>query len=280
MKKSILVVSAIATLAMAKTSVTVMPYYAHIKYSNSIKSKADVIGLYSSLYNFPNKLELGLEHINIKYKNGMPELDQSDLTAIYTRYFGKNYYLKGGVHYIKGDDKPTDKGIVGIFGVNYYQYLKYNFGLDAYYSKYKHYTPKELKVLQLRPYVGYNFGDYNSKFGSFYLEAEFNYIKPNSASTFGFKKSYSSFGLNLKNFNGKWTTSVGGWVGKKLFAVDNGGFTVYNLGEVYKAGANASVGYAVAKDAHIDLKYSYSKFTEGNKNAHSNTVGFTLSKTW
>ncbi len=280
MKKTLTLLAFSATLALAKVSTTLMPYSAYINYSGSTKDEAYVVGLYSSLYSFPNKFELGLENINIKYKNGLPDLDQNDITAIYTRYFGKNYFVKGGIHYINSDDKPTDDGIVGILGINYYQYLKYNLGLDVYYSKYKNYSPKELKVLQLRPYAGINFGKYNSKWGSFYLEAEVNYIKPNSASTYGFSKSYTSAGLKLSNYKGKWTTSVGGWAGKKLFAIDNGGFTVYNLGEVYKAGVDVSTDYALKPATHVKVKYSYSKFTEKTKNAHSNAVAVSLSHTW
>ena len=280
MKKTFTLLALSATLALAKTSITAMPYSAYIDYSGSTKDKAYVVGMYSSFYNLSNKLELGLENITINYNDGSKDLDQDDFTAVYTRYIAKNYYLKGGLHYISSDDKPTDEGLVGIIGINYYKYLKYNLGLDVYYSKYKNYNPKELKVLQVKPYAGFNFGNYNSKLGSFYLEAEYNYIKPTDASLFGLKKSYNSFGLNLTNYNGKFTTSIGGWAGKKVFAIDNGGFTVYNLGEVYKAGANASIDYAFRPTTHLKLKYSYAKFEEGNKNAHSNTVAASLSHTW
>ena len=280
MKKTLTFLAVSTTLALAKTSTTIMPYSAYVKYSDSIKDKAYVVGFYSSIYSFPNKFELGLENIDVQYNNGIKDLDQNDITAVYTRYFGKNYFVKGGVHYINSDDKPTDEGIVGVFGVNYYKYLKYNLGLDVYYSKYKNYQPKELKVLQLRPYAGINFGKYSSKWGSFYLEAEVNYIKPNSPATYGFSKSYTSVGLKLTNYNGKWTTSIGGWAGKKLFAVDNGGFTVYNLGEVYKAGVDASVDYAFRPTTHLKVKYSCSKFTEGKTKAHSSAIAATLSHIW
>lgn len=280
MKKTITMLAIGATLALAKTSITAMPYSAYINYANSTKDDAYVVGLYSSFYNFPNKLEIGLENINIHYNNGLKDLDQNDLTAVYTRYIAKNYYAKAGVHYINSDDKPTDEGIVGIIGINYYKYLKYNLGLDLYYSKYKNYAPKELKVLQIRPYAGINFGKYYSKMGSFYLEAEYNYIKPTDASLFGLKNSYNSFGLKLTNYKGKFTTSIDAWTGKKVFAIDHGGFTVYNLGEVYKDGIDASVDYAFRPTTHLKLKYSYAKFVEGNKNAHSNTVAASLSHTW
>jgi len=280
MKKTLLVLLSASSIAMAKTAISAMPYSAYINYTSQTKDKAYVVGLYSSFYSFPNKLEVGLENISIKYKNGAPDLDQNDFTAVYTRYIAKNYFVKGGLHYINSDDAPTNHGIVGILGVNYYKYLKYNLGLDVYYSKYKDYKPKSLKVLQLRPYVGFNFGNYYGKFGSFYLEADYNYIKPKDASLYGFSSNYNSFGLKLTNYKGKFTTSVGGWAGKRVFAVDNGGFTVYNLGEIYKAGIFASVDYAVKPTTHVKLKYSYSKFEENGKKAHSNTVAASLAHTW
>ncbi len=268
------------SIVSAKSFTTVMPYSAYIDYSNSNKDKAYVVGVYSSYYNFPNKFELGLENINIEYNNNLPRLDQNDITAIYTRFVGEHLYFKGGLHYIKSDDSATDNGIIAIAGVNYYQYLKYNVGLDFYYSKYKNYQPKKLKLYQVRPYVGVNFGKYYSKWGSFYLEGELNYIKPISSSVYGLKKSYTSGGLKLVHYKGKWTNSVGGWIGKKVFAVDNGGFTVYNLGETYKAGIEASVDYAFRTNTHMKIKYNYSKFTETNKKAHSNVISASLSHTW
>ncbi len=280
MKKSFLLLASAATLAIAKTSITLMPYSAYINYSGSAKKDAYVIGTYASFYNLENKLELALENINISYNNGLKDLDQNDFTAIFTRSFAKNYALKGGFHYIDSDDKATNKGLVGILGFNYYNYLKYNLGLDVYYSKYKDYKPKELKLVQVKPYAGINFGDYNSKFGSFYLEANYNYIKPNSAATFGLKKSYNSFGVKLTNYKGKFTSSIGAWAGKRVFAVTNGGFSVYNLGEVYKGGVDASFNYALNPKTNITLKYNYSKFDEANKKAHSNTAALLLSHTW
>ncbi len=280
MKKISLSFILLSSLALAKSVVTLMPYTSYIDYSSSVKNKANVVGIYSSYYNYPNKIELGLENINIEYKTGQPDLDQNDITLLYTRYFKKHFFLKGGVHYIKSDDKPTDHGLIGILGFNYYQYLKYNAGIDLYYSRYKHYQPKELKVLQVRPYIGFNFGNYYSKLGSFYLEAEYNYIKPDNHKELNLKSNYNSFGLKLSHYKGKWTQTLGAWVGKKAFAIDNGGFTVYNLGETYKAEAKASVDYAINLKTHVKVQYSYAKFDENGKKAHSNSIGAFLSHSW
>ena len=54
-------------------------------------------------------------------------------------------------------------------------------------------------------------------------------------------------------------------IGKRFFAVDNGGFTVYNIWETYKAGINFKVEYAIRPTIHISAKYSYIKFDESNK---------------
>ena len=280
MKKTLLFLSLSATLAMAKSSVTVMPYSAYINYSGSTKESAAIVGLYASLYNFPNKFELGLENTNIKYNNDSPDLDQNDFTAIYTRFIAKNYSFKIGIHSIQSDDTLTDNGLIGIVGMSYYKYLKYNFGFDLYYSKYKNYSPKELKVTQISPYAGFNFGDYTSKWGSFYLKAQYNYIKPQSAASFTLKKSYNSFELTMTQYKGKFTTTIGAWVGKKAFAVANGGFTVYNLGETYKGGAKAAISYSLRKNTKFSLKYNYAKFTEAQKDAHTDTFALSLSHTW
>jgi len=261
-------------LIMAKTSVTLMPYGSYIKYSGSSKKRAYVVGLYSSLYHSSNKFELGLENTTIMYNSGWKDYDQRDVTAIYTHYFGKHFLAKAGVHYID-TDKSSSKHFTA--GVNYYK-MRYNVGLDSYYSNYKSLLAKPLKILQFKPYIGLNFP--KSRWGSFYIEADYNYIKPLHVQKMALKKSYRSVGVKLSHKKGKLTTSVGGWIGKRAFSVEDGGFTVYNSSTLYTKGFYVSADYAVKPKTHIKLKDSYVQFKENGKKGHSNTVTTSLLHSW
>lgn len=260
------------------TITTVMPYSAYIKYGGgTTKNHGFVAGLYTSVKKGLNKAELNLEHTKIYYNSSSTrsKLDQSDLTFIYTRYQGYNLLYKAGFHYIASGDTQTDNGKVFMLGASYYKYLKYNVGANLYYSDYHNSTPS-LHIWQLNPHAGYNFGNYYSSIGSFYLQADYNYIHINNATSHSLNNNYHSFGLSLSNYNGPWTTTISGWIGKRVYMVDNGGFTVYNLGEEYKAGIKLSTQYAISSKSSIKAQYEYSKFKDVS-NAHSNT--FLLSYT-
>jgi len=273
MKKSFyMFLSAASLLSAGPLSVSLLPYGAFLNYGgDTAKEDGYVGGLYASIFYSPNKLELSAEQTHITYNDGSPALNQTDMTAIYTYYQGYHLACKAGIHHLIGDDDATDGGIVGILGVTWYDYLKYDTGVDLYYSRYDNSDPS-LTIWQIRPHAGYHFGNYYSADGSFYLEGEYNYIGIEDARLHGLKDSYHSGGLSLSNYKGPWTTTVKGWTGKKVYAVDNGGFTVYNLGEEYKAGAGISVDYAVNPKTHFKIQYDYSKFEQNGNEAYSSTV--------
>ncbi len=274
MKKHILFLLLCTPLIMAKTSVTLVPYSSYIKYSGSSKKRAYVVGLYSSLYHSSNKFELGLENTTIMYNGRWADYDQRDITVIYTRFFGKHFLAKAGVHHITTDKRSSKHFIAGVN----YRKKRYNIGLDSYYSNYKSLSAKPLKILQFKPYIGLNFP--KSRWGSFYLKADYNYIKPLHTQKMALKKSYKSVGVKLSHRKGKLTTSVGGWIGKRAFSVEDGGFTVYNSSVVYTKGFYVSADYAMKPKTHIKFKDSYAQFKENGKKGDSNTVTTSLLHTW
>ncbi len=263
------------------TYTTIMPYSGYIKYGGgTTKNHGLVAGLYSSVKKGANKVELGLEHTKIYYSGSATrsKLDQSDLTFIYTHYKGYNLLYKAGFHYIASDDAQTDDGKIFMLGAQWYKYLKYNAGLDVYYSDY-HKSKPSLHIWQLNPHAGYNFGNYYSSIGSFYLQADYNYIHINDANAHALNNNYHSFGLSLSNYKGAWTTTISAWLGKRVFSVVNGGFTVYNLGEEYKGGVKLSVQKALSLKSYVKAQYEYSKFKDVS-NAHSHTFVISYSHTF
>ena len=264
----------------AKNITTVSEYISYTTYSNSVKKEDYTSGIYSSFYHYPNKFELDIAHTLMKFNYNYPKLNQNDFTAIYSRFLNKNYTIKSGLHYISGNDKLTDKGTVAILGINYGN-IGYNLGLDFYYSRYKNYKPKKLKIYQIHPYTSINLGKLNKKLNNFSLEAEFNHIHPINGSKYYLYSSYNYYGLKLNRNFGKFNASIGGWKGKKNFAVDNGGFSVYNLNKLYTKGVLTSIDYSIRPNMHLKLNYSYNKFNEYyNKKGHSNSTSLLFSHSW
>ena len=264
MKKLLSIAAVLATTLMASD---VMPYGAFIDYSGSTtKDKAGLVGVYMSTTSSPFKLELDAEYVDIKYKDTTPNYKQTDLTVVGNYYYGKNYAYKIGIHNMFIDQKDnSDKYDNVVFaGATYYEYLKYNVGVDVYMSTYDNF-----KAYQISPKYGFNFGNYYAEDGAFYAEAKLNYIHI-SKSGYTSKTNYTDIDLKLENYKGPWATTISGSFGKNAYKVANGGFTVYNLGEDYKYSYGLAVKYSLDKVSSVKVSYNRSKFSQSGADSYSN----------
>ena len=266
--KKLLSVALVSTLGFS-ASLTLMPYGSYINYTDSTKDNAKLAGIYGSYFKSKVKLEVDGEYLKINYKNSIPAYYQKDLTIVGHYYIGSNYDIHGGIHniFIDQTNNPNNYQKVLFGGILYYKYLKYNFGADYYYSDYRGFDVK-----QITPKIGFNFGNYYSKIGSFYAEAKVNYIDISDKNKAGSKDDrYVNSDIKLSNYNGAWTTTLKTSLGKNSYKVGGDGFVVYNLGEEYKYSYGIDESYALSKNSSIKAQYSRSKFNETNKDGYSNT---------
>ena len=278
--KKVLSIALLASLGFS-LGINIMPYGGYIDYSSkALKDKSVVGGVYLSYFKSPFKLELDAEATKITYKDeyNIPDWNQRDLTAVFHYYKGYNWDFKAGVHNIfidqDGNDDNYDKVLFG--GILYYKYLKYNLGVDYYYSDYDNFH-----VSQVSPKFGFNFGNSYSSIGSFYAEAKINYIKISNKDIAGTPKNhYVNTDVKLQNFKGKWMTEIKGSFGKNAYKVANGGFVVYNLGNEYKYSAGVDVNYYLNKTTSFKIGYTKSKYEVNNDNAYANIYTLSLSKSF
>ena len=271
MKKLLLSGLFLGSLAIAQTNYNVLPYAGYIDYSGeTTKDNGSVVGVYLSALESSWKTELDVEHTIISYNDNTSDLKQNDFTLLVHYYEGYNFDYKLGIHYIDSTDKVTDTGKIFMAGILYYETLKYNVGIDIYYSDYTNQSTSP-RLYQVSPKVGFNFGDYNSAIGSFYTEAKVDYIKVgHNREDNDLKNNYTSFELTLNNYNGAFTTSLNGWIGKRSYAIENGGFIVNNIGNEQTGGFKVSESYAINKISSAKLEYAYTTFKDTG-DAKSNT---------
>jgi len=251
---------------------SIMPYGAYINYSSkSVKDKGYIGGIYGSVYKAPFKFELDGEHTKIKYKNNLKNWNQTDLTALVHFYKGYNYEFKIGIHNIwsKQYNKEFDKIFIG--GIQYYKYLKHNYGTDIYYSVYKNF-----RVYQISPYIGFNFGNYYSEIGSFYFQTKLNHIHINKSNVSN-KQTYNDIDLKISNYKGPYTTTLKATFGKSTYKVANSGFVVYNLGDETKYNYGIDINYAINKQSSFKVGFYRNKLQEQNTNTDYYSNIFTLS---
>ena len=238
----------------------ILPYMGIMGYTGTTtKSVGVVSGLYLSDFKSPWKTEFDVEYSLIKYKDNTPTLKQNDFTLLVNYFQGYNLAYKFGIHYISSTDELTNLGKIFTLELLYYKTLKYNIGIDYYYSDYSNSTtPTTIK--QISPKFGFNIGDYYSAIGSFYIETKIDYIQAN--------KNYSSTEFKFNNYNGNFTTSLGIWMGERSFEVAKAGFVVNNSSIKQTGGFSISESYKIDKTSTLKLEYSKTNFEEnGNSNS-------------
>jgi len=258
---------------------TITPYISFIDYSkDTSKDNANVYGLYLSNFKTPYKIEIDAEYMTLNYKNS-PTYKQTDLTIILNYFKNNNYIYRAGIHnifasnpetitrYIPGNmmtpsttttttkyNNTYDFVIFG--GLTYYEYLKFNTKVDFYYSDYQH-----LNVYQISPSYGFNFGNYYSNIGSFYLQGKINFIKLSNSDAAP-KDNYVNVDVNFQNFKGPWTTTLKLSLGKSAYKVAEDGFVVYNLGDEYKSAYSLSVSKKLKNNDYITGGIEINTFEE------------------
>ena len=279
--KKLLSIALIASLGFS-ANLTIMPYGSYIDYTkNSVKDEAFDGGVYASCFKWPFKVELDGEYLKINYRNStfIPNYYEKDLTFVGHYFIGNHYQIKLGIRNMFIDQKYNsddyDKVLIG--GVSYYKYLKYNVGIDYYYSTYDGFH-----VSQITPKAGVYFGNYYSYMGSFYLNGDVNFINVSDKKAAGTKNNgYVNGDISLTNYQGPWATTIKGSIGVNTYKVANGGFVVYNLGEEYHYSYGLDVSYRLNKRSSFKIGYDRSKFknTTTNKKAFSNVyvASFTYS---
>jgi hypothetical protein len=272
--KKMFLLSVIAALSFAYSISVVMPYGSYIDYSGSSKDNAKLGGIYYSFYKWPVKIEMDGELLNISYKNNIPDWKQRDFTFKGNYYYKTNWVFSAGIHNIWTKQYENEYHYNKVFfgGIDYYKYLKYNIGADYYYSDYKGFN-----VYQITAKSGFNFGNYYSEIGSFYLEGKYNYIHI-SEKNIASDDTYNNFDLKLQNFKGPWTTTLKATLGKFAYKVSNDGFVVYNTGDEYKYGYELSVNYNIKKINNIKFSFERDKFETNSDDAFSNIYVLSYSR--
>jgi len=257
MKKIVLSIALLGSLAMAQTNYTFIPYGEVSTYSGDTdKDYGTSAGIYISGTEKPYETIIGAEGKRVVYKNeaSKDDISQTDITGMLKLNIIDNFNAKIGIHHIVSTDDLTDGGNTIIGGINLNR-NSLNFDLNVYYTNYDNLV--SLNITQLSPEVGFNFGN-----NSFKIKGDFINIENNDK--VGLKDSYSSTEVTFKNQTGIFGTTLSGWLGKRIFAVSNNGFTVNNISDEEKGGVYISENIHLDNVSSLEIGYSYTKL-EGIK---------------
>jgi hypothetical protein len=187
----------------------------------SDRESANNYGIYIGAESF----ELGYEKGVIKYRNGALASLQN-FTTVWKMNGTQNSWRLGG-HLTLGDDQESDSKITLFVDGQYYPGNLY--GTALFYT---HYEEIEGDIWQFSPKIGRYFWP-KSIPGTLYFQAQGHAILLNTQDE---EKRYYSLDLKSHWNIDPWGIELGGWFGQQRSAVTDGGYTVYNLNDIYQAG--------------------------------------------
>ncbi|WP_457593816.1 hypothetical protein [Hydrogenimonas sp.] len=295
MKRMILLPLLAGAVGAAEPTVSLLPFAGYLGYgSQSAKESGLFAGLYGYIGKESQSLELQYAYTDISYRDGVDDLIQSDLTALYSKKIGERTRLKAGIHYIDSDDTFTDGGTTLILGADHRTEGGYDTGIGLYYTRYGNFNPS-LAVWQVTPSVTKSLAQ------NWSLEAAYTFITFRSekitetvlgmGSMMGsmgrrthtivtydeYTDTYHSGELSLTYSEGAMHSTASLWLGKQAFAVRDGGFSVFNLAEIHKGGVSLTSRYAYSERSSLSAALFYERFTDTQTGDDSGVTGVWVS---
>jgi hypothetical protein len=233
-----------------------MPYFTRADYENSDeRSQADIDGLYTKIMGRNNDVEFQVINEKILLKD-TTTLKQTSVGVGYTQYFddlwmkaafttinsGRENYDDVKAYYFEGRKSLSPRLKVGG-----------NVGLVSYPNFEGRSNVKQLSPLALYSYP------LSKKKMFLQNEGSLLYSKPSVVALGGGSVSYQwRISLMAKAY----TLSFLKWWGKRVSSILEGGLQVYNLGEVFTGGSEASASTIFFDHLRITFTYKENRFKE------------------
>lgn len=254
---------AIPGAASAQTQWDVLLHGSSLTYLDSqVKDKGYTAGAYGSFgADWTHLVEVGGTITNIEYLSGYT-LEQTDLTAAYSRFWARGSARVGG-HVITSTDPLTDGGVVLFAGGSAYKVGAWSAGAEASLSNYSSFGDG-LQVAQVAPSAGFTVGDgAGTKFLSGVLKGYYIHLSDDlSEGTALEAQSFLSAEASLSLNAGPVTLSGFAWGGEQAFAVRQGGFLVFNVAELHTGGYGGGLRWVVSPRAALSAGVYIERFDD------------------
>ena len=258
----------------AQLNISIQPYFTYLSYSGSdVKKNGWATTLFGSLsVDKTHVFEAAWGYTHLNYKNNLPNWNQNDYTIAYTNYMLFPWYGKVGFHYIATDNTDiSDSAKIYFADFGYIKKYRWNGGLFISYSDYRN----GIAATEGQAHGGfYHWFDY---YTGLYFHGDARWIHVADADKVGFsKKNYLSAGAGVTYFTSRYSVDLSGWIGERLFDVDNGGFVVYNLTEKYRGGLKLHGTYYFSKKIWVGAQLGYDWYKERTLTGTNNVGVFAI----
>ena len=256
----------LALTQLLALEITLAPYITKAYYKDVSKDSSDAKGFYTKFNTLEHALELNYEKTALDYNDTALQLKQNDYTISYSQNISDTYKIKALYHQISASTDQNLSAKVYLLDLQFYKKNRFNVGAIATYSSYGS-SALANDVYQAQAYAGFTYGDYRSLMGRYILKTDATIIYPKTNdSNSTLSTQYSSLSVTLKQYKGDFINTLGGWIGERIYAVEDHGFTVYNLNELHTSGFYLSSRYAITKNFGLQLSYTNERFEDLNIN--------------
>jgi hypothetical protein len=266
---------AVPFAAQAAPSSMVIPYAGAMTYHDATaKEGGTLVGVYGMQTDgVEYLLEAALDHLHITYQD-RPALDQWDSTLVYTYYHSPRWRSRLGTHFVSSDDAYTDKAITVFGGRHYTSSSRWTAGVDAYLTRYPNYQPNKLTVLQLSPRAGMTMPAGRGLTVADELLGHLIYMNDDPV---GEGSPYLSVENRLSLAWDRWQLLETAWIGEQRFGVQQDGFALFNLADVYHRSISLDLLYTISATGRVGMRLQQARFTEANTQRRATSTAVVLS---
>ena len=207
------------------------------------------LGTSNGVYVGSPSSELSIEQTTLQYNNGLT-IEQTDFTGAWKTTTNQMQSLRFGLHYTDSDDEESNEKTTLIAETLYYPLDVY--GSSLYYTKYK---DDDVDVWQLSPRAGRYFWPSVIP-GTLYIELLANAISINTQNE---SATYVSIGLSSHWSVKQLHVELSTWLGQQRSAVTDGGFTIYNLNDIYEGELRFTTSLDISNQTSIKLSGKFNQ---------------------
>jgi tetratricopeptide (TPR) repeat protein len=237
---------------------SVTPYYAYLDYgSQSIKSYGNTWGVYGRLAAL-NSLEAAYEYTNLQFRDGF-NLDQHDMTMVFSYLRRPNLKLRVGGHAIDTTDVFTDGAWTLLAGAHYYVTNVWDVGVDTYFTRYEDH-PVNQSIVQITPHVGIQ--QVTPRGATVRLDVRGHYINTDEEVGGLGTEDFYSLEARLGWSCNRLGLALTAWTGEQAFAVRQDGFVIYNLAERHDGGYGGEIAFRLRENSILTARIADEQSTD------------------
>ena len=257
--------------------ITLAPYMTKANYKDASKDSSSTNGFYTKFKSPEYSIALNYETTTLDYNATTSQLKQNDYTISYSQKISNNYNINALYHKISTSGEKDFSADIYLLDTQFYKTNKFTTGISLAYSSYGS-DALAKNVYQAKAYASTYFGDYKSTMGKYLIKADATIISPDGEDTNStLNTQYTSISLTIKQYKGDFINTVSGWMGDRIYAVEDNGFTVYNLNELHSSGFYLSSRYAITRNMGVQLSYTGERFKDLDVNMNDSMQKYLLS---